>query len=106
MVSSQYVKFINLGNVGSNPTNLTKKNKMSDKVKVQVSYSRESEKSYGLIVDLQFNDKGRCVGGSRLEWFPKNLCELQIIEVPNHLNEYYLTAPKWLLDKNKVKYEK
>lgn len=79
---------------------------MSDKIKVQVLYSRESEKSYGLIVDLNFNDKGRCVGGSRLEWFPKNLCELEIIEFKTRLNEYYLTAPKWLLDKKKVKYEK
>lgn len=79
---------------------------MSDKVKVQVLYSRESEKSYGLIVDLNFNDKGRCVGGSRLEWFAKSECELEIIEFTYRLNEYYLTAPKWLLDKKKVKYEK
>jgi len=79
---------------------------MSDKIRVQVSYSRESEKSFGLLVDLSFNDEGRCVAASRLEWFPKNLCELERVEVPNYLLAYYLTAPKWLLDQKKVKYEK
>lgn len=79
---------------------------MSDKARVQVSYSRESEKSFGLLVDLTFNDKGRCVAASRLEWFAMSLCELEKVEVPNQLAEYYLTAPKWLLDNKKVKYEK
>lgn len=79
---------------------------MSDKIKVQVSYSRESEKSYGLFVDLFFDDTGRCVGATRIEWFPKSECELEKTERPECLPEYYLTAPKWLLDKKKVKYEK
>lgn len=107
MVNSQYVKFIDLGNADSNSVYLSnKKYKMSDKVKVQVLYSRESKKSYGLLVDLHFDKEGKRTGASRLEWFAMSLCELEEVEVPNQLAEYYLTAPKWLLDKKKVKYEK
>lgn len=75
-------------------------------VKVQVIYSRESESSYGVLVDLILNFEGKVVGGSRLEWFPMSLCELEKVEVKNHVPEFYLTAPQWLLDKKKVRIRK
>lgn len=75
---------------------------MSNK-KVQVIYSRESESSYGVLVDLILNSEGRVTGGSRLEWFPMSLCELEKVEVENNVPEFYLTAPQWLLEKKKVR---
>lgn len=79
---------------------------MSDKVKVQVEGPvRESETSYNVFVDLSFNESGRCIAASRREWFPKTLCDIEKLELFDSI-KYYLTAPKWLLDKKKVKYEK
>lgn len=79
---------------------------MSDKIRVQVSYSRESESSWGVLVDLVFGEDGHYKASSRLEWFSKNLCELEKVEVENHVPAFFLTAPKWLLDKKNVKHHK
>lgn len=79
---------------------------MSDKIKVQVEGPvRESTTSYNVFVDLYFNEEGRCTGASRREWFPKTLCDIEKLELFDSI-KYYLIAPKWLLDKKKVKYEK
>lgn len=74
--------------------------------RVQVSGVRQSETSYGVLVDLIFDDKGRCSSASRLEWFPKSQCNIEKIEVENWVPAYFLTAPEWLLDKKNVKYDK
>lgn len=75
--------------------------------RVQVSGpAREGEKTFGVLVDLFFDDKGRNTSSSRLEWFPKSLCRLERIENPNYLPIYFLYAPEWLLMKNNVKYKK
>lgn len=77
----------------------------AEKIRVQVSSSRESDTSYGVLVDLRFNEEGRCIAGSRLEWFSKSICELEKIENEGFLPTFFLTAPKWLLDKKNVNYE-
>jgi hypothetical protein len=74
-------------------------------IRVQVGTPRESENSYGVLVDVTFDDKGRFSSAMRLEWFPKTHCELEKIEVPNYLDSYFLLAPEWLLKKNNVKYK-
>lgn len=74
--------------------------------RVQVSYSRESETSYGVLVDLTFDDKGRNNSAMRLEWFPKSICQLEKLEVPDYFPAFFLTAPEWLLKQKKVKYKK
>lgn len=73
--------------------------------RVQVSLSKESNSSYGVLVDLCFNEEGRCSSAMRLEWFPKSICQLEKVEIPGYLPAYYLTAPVWLLDKKNVNYE-
>lgn len=76
-------------------------------VRVQVSGPpRESEKSFGVLVDLTFDEKGRCNSAMRLEWFPKSLCTVEEVKVYEWLPAYFLTAPEWLLDKKNVKYDK
>ena len=71
--------------------------------RVQVSAPRESEKSYGCLVEMYFDANGKNTGAGRLEWFPKSHCSIE--KIPNEpFPEYYLTAPKWLLDKKNVKY--
>ena len=76
-----------------------------DVVRVQVSAVRESEKSYGCLVDLVFDATGKNTSASRLEWFPKSQCSIEKI-ASEPFPEYYLTAPKWILDKKNVKYNK
>jgi hypothetical protein len=74
-----------------------------DLVRVQVSSPRESEKSIGVLVHLRFDEKGRNTSASDLRWFPKSLCSIEKIEPVDRKNEsptYFLTAPKWLIDKN------
>ena len=72
--------------------------------RVRVGNWGESEKAYGVLVDFILDPKGNH-SASRLEWFSKSICTLERVEVLNHFPEYYLTAPEWLLKKNKVKYE-
>lgn len=73
--------------------------------KVQVSFHAESDKSYGVLVDLTFDENGHNYAASRLEWFPKSSCTLEKKEVPDNRPIYFLTAPEWLLKTKKVKYE-
>jgi len=75
--------------------------------RVRVALNRESETSYGCLVDLIFDENGRYSSGSRLEWFPKKICtiETEISKESPIFNVYYLNCPKWLLDKKGVKYE-
>lgn len=79
-----------------------------NKVRVQVSGPVESKngKSIGVLVDLIFDEKGKYNSASRLEWFPKSLCELEKKEITGSLPDYFLTAPEWLLKTKNVKYEK
>lgn len=77
---------------------------------VIVSFNRESEGeegSYGCLVDIIFDRKGRYSSGSRLEWFPKKLCSIEtIVSKENPIfNIHRLTCPKWLMDKRNVKYD-
>ena len=72
-------------------------------IRVQVSSPRESENSIGVLVDLFFNENGKSTSASNLKWFPKSLCTIERIEPEDRTKElpsYFLTAPKWLIDKN------
>jgi hypothetical protein len=66
-------------------------------IRVQVSVPRDSKKSFGVLVDLIFDENGRNISGSRLEWFPKSVCSIETIEPENRktdLPTYFLTARK------------
>lgn len=72
---------------------------------VRVSFHAESEKSFGVLVDLNIGPNGE-YSASRVEWFPKSICLLKKIEVDNTIiPQYYLTAPEWLLKNKNVKYK-
>jgi hypothetical protein len=72
-------------------------------ITVQVASPRESDKSIGVLVRLVFDEKGKNTSAMDLKWFPKSLCKIEKIE-PNDTNvdlpTYFLTAPKWLIEKN------
>lgn len=73
-----------------------------DLIRVQVSSPRESEKSIGVLVNLTFDENGKNVSASDLEWFPKSLCSIEKIEPEDRAKDfptYFLTAPDWLIDK-------
>ena len=74
-------------------------------IRVRVSNHAESDKSYGVLVDLIIIPEENHFSASRLEWFPKSICTLEKIEIKNKLPEYYLTAPEWILKQKKIKYE-
>lgn len=86
---------------------------MSEKlITVQVSGVIDSEKSIGALVDLMFDEEGNCSSASRLVWFPKSKCKME--EVPykrNHFGKciiakkFFITAPKWFLDKFSITYK-
>ena len=83
--------------------NFKKTDVSKDLVRVQVSSPRESEKSIGVLVDLVFNENGKHTSSSNLQWFPKSLCSIEKVEPVDRTKElpsYFLTAPKWLIDKN------
>ena len=72
-------------------------------IRVQVSSPRESENSISVLVRLRFDEKGRNTSAMDLKWFPKSLCSIERIEPEDTLRDlptYFLTAPKWLIDKN------
>lgn len=69
---------------------------------IQVTSPRESEKSVGVLIDLVFNENGLNVSASNLKWFPKSLCcieKVEPIDSTKNLPTYFLTAPKWLIEK-------
>lgn len=73
-----------------------------DLVRVQVSSPKESENSIGVLVNLKFDENGKNTSSSDLQWFPKSLCTVEKIEPKDSAKElpsYFLTAPKWLIDK-------
>ncbi len=76
-------------------------------ITVQVSGVVHTEKSIGSLVDLMFDDKCECTSASRLIWFPKSICEIQILQPleGNLRTRSFVTAPKWFLDKNKIIYK-
>jgi hypothetical protein len=72
-------------------------------IRVQVSSPRESENSIGVLVHLTFDENGRNTSANTLKWFPKSLCTIEKIEPVDKTKDlptYFLTAPKWLIDKN------
>jgi hypothetical protein len=72
-------------------------------VRVQVSSPRESESSIGVLVNLSFDENGKSTSATNLKWFPKSLCSVEQIEPVDSKKElptFFLTAPKWLIDKN------
>jgi len=72
-------------------------------IRVQVSSPRESENSIGVLVYLTFDENGKNTSANTLKWFPKSLCSIEKIEPFDSTKElptYFLTAPKWLIDKN------
>lgn len=77
---------------------------MSDElVRVQVASPRESDKSIGVLVHLRFDENGRNTSAMDLKWFPKSLCSIERIEPIDNTKDlptYFLTAPKWLIEKN------
>jgi hypothetical protein len=85
---------------------------INELIKVQVSGTRESDKSIGALVDLIYNDKGEVSSSSRLVWFPKSISTLDEEEyLYDHfgkevsMKRYFITAPKWFLEKNNIKYD-
>jgi hypothetical protein len=71
-------------------------------IRVQVSSPIESEKTFGVLVDLIFDENGKNTSASRLKWFPKSICSIEKIEPidsTKDLPTYFLTAPKWIVDK-------
>jgi hypothetical protein len=84
-------------------TNFKKINMSKDLVRIQVTSPRESDKSIGVLVDLVFNENGLNTSASNLQWFPKSLCTIEKVEPidrTKNLPTYFLTAPKWLVEKN------
>ena len=83
---------------------VTEENNDSKKLyRIQVSSPVESKNSIGVLVDLVFDENGRNTSASNLKWFPKSLCTIERIEPVDRKKElptYFLTAPKWLIDKN------
>jgi hypothetical protein len=75
------------------------------KYTVRVGFHAESEKSIGILADVIINPETGGYSASRLEWFPKSLCEIEKKEIPGKLPEYYLTAPEWLLKDKKVNFD-
>lgn len=73
--------------------------------KVRVGSPVYSEKSIGALVDVIIIPETNHYSASRLEWFPKSLCDIEEVKAENRLTEYYLTAPEWLLKEKKVNYE-
>lgn len=81
-------------------------------VKIQVSLSRESEKSYGAATDLKFDERGNFSSSIGMHWFPKSICTLEIIEYERDWfgktildKKYFITAPKWFLEKNGINFK-
>ena len=86
--------------------------KYNELIKIRVDYNRESEKSYGCLVDLEFDEDGNFKFGMTLVWFPKSICSYEVLEYERDWfgktiidKKYFITAPKWFLDKNKIKYQ-
>lgn len=82
-------------------------------IRVEVSGVREGKNSIGCLVDLIFDVNGNCSSASRLEWFGKSVCSIEEVEYervhfrkPTICKKWFLNAPKWILDKNKVNYKK
>lgn len=75
-------------------------------IRIQVSGIRESDKSIGALVEIILNDHGECCAAGRLVWFPRSLCTLEIIPKKENHNwdSKFITAPKWFLERNKIKY--
>lgn len=74
-----------------------------DLIRVQVSSPRESENSIGVLVHLRFDENGKNISAYDLQWFPKSLCTVEKVEPidrTKNLPTYFLTAPKWLVEKN------
>lgn len=85
----------------------------NDLIKVQVTSARESEKSYGCLVDLKFDKKENNTSASRLVWFPKSLCTYEVVDFERDWfgktiidKKYFMTAPKWFLDTKEITYKK
>jgi len=83
---------------------LDNKKNMSYKelIRVQVSSPRESEKAIGVLVYLTFDENGINTSANTLKWFPKSICTIEKIEPVDNTKElptYFLTAPKWIVDK-------
>jgi len=82
-------------------------------IRVQVGSARESETSYGCLVDLRFDERGINTSASRLVWFPRKISTYEVVEYERDWfgkiiidKRYFMTAPKWFLDKNEIKYLK
>ncbi len=83
----------------------------NETVKIQVSGTRESETSIGALVDLKFDENGNCTSATNLIWFPKSICKESVEEYERDWygkmitqKRWFITAPKWFLDKNNIKY--
>jgi len=81
-------------------------------VKIQVSGTRESEKSIGALVNLKFDEKGNNTSASDLFWFPKSICKEIVEEYERDWygktimqKRWFIEAPEWFLIKNNIPYE-
>lgn len=71
-------------------------------VTIQVASPLEGANSIGVLVRLTFDENGRYTFGTDLQWFPKSISKLEKVEPEDKtkdLPSYFLTAPKWLIDK-------
>ena len=74
----------------------------NDLIRVQVASPIETSISIGVLVKVGFDESGKYNRATDLQWFPKKLCSIEKIEPNNETKEvatYFLTAPKWLIDK-------
>lgn len=82
-------------------------------IKIQVTSARESKTSYGCLVDLRFDENGYYSSGMRVVWFPRSLCTYEVVEFERDWfgkkiidKKYFMTAPRWFLEENEIKYDK
>ncbi len=69
------------------------------KATIQVQYHSESDACIFALVNLTLDSKGHCTAANTRCNFPKSICTMEIKE-----GNYFITAPTWLLDKQKIKY--
>lgn len=81
-------------------------------IQIQVSGTLDSENSIGALVDLIFDEEQNCSSASRLVWFPKSISTLEEVDYKRNYygkcilaKRYFITAPKWFLDKNNINYK-
>lgn len=69
------------------------------KATIRVSFHAESEACIFALTNLTLDENGHCTAANTKGNFPKSICTMKIKE-----GKHFITAPTWLLDKQKIKY--